>query len=180
MNVHDQRPAVDATLFRRVMGRFASGVTVITAGADGEVRGMTANAFMSGSLEPPLCVISVAVKAHMHGHLLGAGRFGVSILAKGQESISAHFAGHSLDHLHAELERVGQVPLLKGASAVIAAETQARHDCGDHSLFVGHIIGMRDDGLPPLLFHGGKYATLHYKKTEAAAEPIDFWELPHD
>jgi flavin reductase (DIM6/NTAB) family NADH-FMN oxidoreductase RutF len=175
MNVHDQRPAVDATLFRRVMGRFASGVTVITAGADGEVRGMTANAFMSGSLEPPLCVISVAVKAHMHGHLLGAGRFGVSILAKGQESISAHFAGHSLDHLHAELERVGQVPLLKGASAVIAAETQARHDCGDHSLFVGRIVHMRDYDRAPLVYQGGRYGGFAPSPALANAPTIEFW-----
>ena len=60
---HDQRAPVDTAQFRRVMGRFATGVTVITAEAEGGVRGMTANAFMSGSLTPPLCIISVAKKA---------------------------------------------------------------------------------------------------------------------
>jgi flavin reductase (DIM6/NTAB) family NADH-FMN oxidoreductase RutF len=175
MNVHDRNAPVDVPLFRRVMGRFATGVTVITAEADGKVRGMTANAFMSGSLAPPLCVISVAVKAHMHAHVLSAGRFGISILAKGQESISAHFAGHSRDHLHAELERVGQVPLLKGASAVIAAETEARHDCGDHSLFVGRIIHMRDRDRAPLVFHGGRYGVFAPAPGLANAPTIEFW-----
>ena len=57
---------IDPAHFRRVMSRFASGVTVITAGEPGQVRGMTATAFMSGSLEPPLCVVSIAKRAHMH------------------------------------------------------------------------------------------------------------------
>jgi flavin reductase len=175
MNVHDRHAPVDVPLFRRVMGRFATGVTVITAEADGHLRGMTANAFLSGSLEPPLCVISVAVKAHMHPHLLSAGRFGISILAKGQESISAHFAGHNRDHLHAELERLGGVPLLKGASAVIAAETEARHACGDHSLFIGRILHMRDHGRTPLVFHSGRYGSFTPSQEMANVPTIEFW-----
>jgi flavin reductase len=175
MNVHDQRAGHDSALFRRVMSRFSTGVTVITAEVDGHVRGMTANAFMSGSLEPPLCVISVAVKAHMHAHLRSAGRFGVSILAKGQEWLSAHFAGHSRDHWHAEFERVAQVPLLKGASAVIAAETQARHDCGDHTLFVGRIVHMRDYDRPPLVYQGGRYGAFTPSPELANAPTIEFW-----
>ena len=66
MNPHDQPAGVDGKLFRRVMGRFATGVTVITAEAEGGVRGMTANAFMSGSLDPPLCLVAVAKKARLH------------------------------------------------------------------------------------------------------------------
>ena len=84
---------VDLMLFRRVMGRFATGVTVITAEAEGGVRGMTANAFMSGSLSPPLCIISVARKAKLHTLLATSRTFGVSMLAQGQEAISRHFAG---------------------------------------------------------------------------------------
>ena len=81
---HEQHAPVDLALFRRVMGRFATGVTVITAEAEGGVRGMTANAFMSGSLTPPLCVISVAKQARLHGALTAAGHFGVSIWRKGR------------------------------------------------------------------------------------------------
>ena len=175
MNVHTQIATVDGKLFRRVMGRFASGVTVITAEADGHLRGMTANAFLSGSLAPPLCVISVAVNAHMHGHLKAAGRFGVSILAKGQEWVSAHFAGHSRDHLHIAFERAGGVPLIKGASAAIAAETEACHACGDHTLFVGRIVHMRDDDRAPLVFHGGRYGGFTPAPELASAPTIEFW-----
>jgi len=69
------------------------------------------------------------------------------------------------------------VPVLAGVSAAIAAVIDARHDCGDHSLFIGHIVGLRDDGRPPLVYHGGKYATLHYKKSLPAEQTVDFWEL---
>jgi flavin reductase (DIM6/NTAB) family NADH-FMN oxidoreductase RutF len=75
------------------MSRFATGVTVITVREGDHVRGMTANAFMSGSLEPPLLVVSVAKRARMHACLLAAERFGVNILAEKQEEVSEHFAG---------------------------------------------------------------------------------------
>ena len=71
---HAARPEIDPRLFRRVMGRFASGVTVITAGHGDDVRGMTANAFMSASLDPPLCVVSIAKRARLHAHLAEAER----------------------------------------------------------------------------------------------------------
>jgi flavin reductase (DIM6/NTAB) family NADH-FMN oxidoreductase RutF len=176
MKVHE-RAAVDSKLFRQVMGRFATGVTVITAEIDGGVRGMTANAFMSGSLSPPLCIISVSKKARLHAALNGAEHFGVSILAQGQEAISQHFAGQGVAQPDVGFEHISGVPVLAGVSAAIAAVIDARHDCGDHSLFIGHIVGLRDDGRPPLVYHGGKYATLHYKKSLLAEQTVDFWEL---
>lgn len=173
-----KQPAQDTTLFRRVMGRFATGVTVITAEAEaGQVRGMTANAFMSGSLTPPLCIISVAQKARLHPALATAGHFGVSMLAQGQESISQHFAGQGAAEPDVSFEHIEGVPVLAGVSAVIAANIVARHDCGDHSLFIGQIIGMRDEGRAPLVYHAGKYAMLHYRKETPADQTIDFWEL---
>jgi len=180
MNLHDHHPPIDGKLFRRVMGRFATGVTVITAEAEGGVRGMTANAFMSGSLAPPLCLVAVAKKARLYSTLEQTRHFGISILAQGQEALSQHFAGLGETDPELLFEHLAGVPVLANVCAVIAAELAACHDCGDHSLFIGHVIGMRDDGLLPLVFHGGKYATLHYKKTVRAAEAIDFWELPHD
>jgi flavin reductase (DIM6/NTAB) family NADH-FMN oxidoreductase RutF len=180
MTARDQQAAVDSKLFRRVMGRFATGVTVITAEAEDGVRGMTANAFMSGSLTPPLCVISVATKARLHKALVAKARFGVSMLAQGQEDISQHFAGQGVAQPDLDFEHIAGVPVLSGVSAVIGAEVVARHDCGDHSLFVGHVLGMREEGRPPLVFHGGKYATLHYRKTPPADQVVDFWELVHE
>ena len=99
---------------------------------------------------------------------------------QGQEAISQHFAGLNTAQPEVLFEHLEGVPVVAGVCAAIAAEVAACHDCGDHSLFVGHVIGMRDDGLPPLIFHAGKYATLHYRKTAAADQAIDFWELPHD
>jgi flavin reductase (DIM6/NTAB) family NADH-FMN oxidoreductase RutF len=178
MTVSETKAPVDGKLFRRVMGRFTTGVTVITAEATDGVRGMTANAFMSGSLTPPLCIISIAKKARMHGILETAGHFGVSMLAQGQEPVSQHFAGQGLSQPDVLFEHMDGIPVLANVSAAIAARVDAQHDCGDHSIFIGHIVGLRDDAKPPLVYHGGKYASLHYKETISPDPTIDFWELP--
>ncbi|MCP4384248.1 MAG: flavin reductase family protein [Hyphomicrobiales bacterium] len=93
MNRPEVAHEIDPAHFRRVMSRFATGVTVITVAADGEPQGMTANAFMSGSLDPPLGVVSVARRARMHGYLSNATRFAVNILAAEQTDLANHFAG---------------------------------------------------------------------------------------
>lgn len=180
LNTNKTRPPVDAALFRRVMGCFTTGVTVITAETEDAVRGMTANAFMSGSLVPPLCIISVAKKARMHELLEKAGHFGVSMLAKGQEAVSQHFARQGATEPDLSFEHIAGVPVLAGVSAAIAAEIDARHECGDHSLFIGHIIGLREHDRPPLVYHGGKYAELLYRKVVPADPMVDFWELEHN
>lgn len=151
---------IDAPLFRRVMGRFASGVTVITAESGGEIRGMTANAFMSGSLNPPLIVVSVAKRAHMHPHLLAARRFAINILRAGQHEIADHFAGRSIAAHAPKFVYVGTVPTLAGVTTVITAETVATHECGDHTIFIGHIGTMSADDSPPLVYHAGKFGAL--------------------
>ncbi len=170
-------PPIDTALFRRVMGSITTGVTVITAEADADVRGMTANAFMSGSLSPPLCIISVAKKARMHDLLEKAGHFGVSMLARGQETVSQHFARQGATEPDLSFEHIEGIPVLTGVSASLAATVDTRHDCGDHTLFIGRVIGLREYGRAPLVYHAGKYATLHYKKEVPADPAIDFWEL---
>jgi flavin reductase (DIM6/NTAB) family NADH-FMN oxidoreductase RutF len=169
------RPEIDPILFRRAMSRFATGVTVITAAHDGEGRGMTANAFMSGSLEPPLCVISIRKAARMHPLLLAAGHFGVSILAKSQERISSHFAGVPMPNFEPELIWAGRTPMLANATAVIAADTAARHDCGDHTLLLGRIRHMAAAGFPPLLVHEGRYAGVTHPAEPAPEWVVDIW-----
>ena len=180
MRPQKQLAPIDPLSFRRVMGRFATGITVITAEAEGGVRGMTANAFMSASLRPPLCVISVATQARLHAALIATAHFGLSILAQGQEAVSRHFAGQSPEQPEVLFEHIEGVPVLADVCAALAASIVARHDCGDHSLFVGEVIGLRDDGRAPLVYHAGKYATLHYRRVEPAEEPIDFWEIAHE
>jgi flavin reductase len=167
--------AIDIALFRKVMGSFATGVTVISTQADDEVRGMTANAFMSGSLDPPLCLVSVGTRARLHPYLIASGYFGVSILAKDQEKLSQHFSGRSVADLAPEFVRIGRTPVLVGACAIIAADVVARHDCGDHSIFVGHIVHLEAFARAPLIVHEGRYASLTYSLERAPEWVGDFW-----
>jgi len=158
------------------MASFATGVTVVTTQVRGEVRGMTANAFMSGSLDPPLCVISVGVKARMHAFLMEAGHFGVNILARGQETLIGHFSGHPIEDLDLEYEYADGTPLFAHAYAKIAARVSARHPCGDHSLFVGHIFELQHtDGLAPLVLHVGRLASLTHSHEQTLGPTLDFW-----
>ncbi|MDB5699492.1 MAG: flavin reductase [Alphaproteobacteria bacterium] len=142
--------------FRQVLGRFASGVTIVTAKCDGEVRGMTASAFMSGSLVPPLVVISIGRSANLHDLIARSGAFGISILGEDQEAHSRHFAGQpglAPDRL---FEEHGDFPLVAGALAGLVAEVEDTHACGDHSLFVGRVRHLQArDGEPLLHFLGG-------------------------
>jgi flavin reductase (DIM6/NTAB) family NADH-FMN oxidoreductase RutF len=157
------------------MGSFASGVTVVTTVAGGEVRGMTVSAFMSGSLEPPLCVISIRKAARMHPLLIDAGHFGVSVLAKNQERISTHFAGAAVPNLGLDYIWAGRTPLLANAASVIAADIAAQHECGDHTLFVGRIRYLAAHGRTPLLVHHGRYAGVHHDAEPTPDVALDFW-----
>jgi len=169
------RPGIDAGLFRRVMGSFATGVTVITAREGEGVRGMTANAFMSGSLEPPLCIISVAKRAHMHGILMSVGHFGVSILADHQEELSDHFSGRPDSGLAVRFLSNGPVPVIAESCGRIAAEIVARHDCGDHTVFIGHILHMEAEDRAPLVYHSGRYSALDTRRAEHGVAVPEFW-----
>ena len=84
----------------------------------------------------------------------------MNILADGQEDLSNHFAGRAAPEPPVEFETIAGVPLLADVCARIAAEIVARHDCGDHTLIVGHILHMDCDDRPPLLYHAGRYAGL--------------------
>jgi flavin reductase (DIM6/NTAB) family NADH-FMN oxidoreductase RutF len=166
--------AIEPAHFRRVMSRFATGVTVVVATANGETRGMTANAFMSGSLDPPLCVVSIRQQAQMHAHLLAARTFSVNILAAGQEDYATHFAGRPVLGFTAAFASLAGVPTLAGSSAQIAAEISAEHSCGDHTIIIGCIRGMTADERPPLLYHAGRYAVLGPFRTADVPMP-EFW-----
>ncbi len=172
-----QQPAVVAEqrTFRRVMGRFGTGVTVITTATEGRVFGMTANAFMAGSLAPPLCVISVARTAKMHARLTASGRFGVSFLGEHQAPVSQHFAGIRALDSGPDFRWLGDVPVLRGSVGVVAANVVDATDCGDHTLFVGQIVAMDADEGQPLLFHAGRYCRLERERRIEDAAPSSFW-----
>lgn len=167
---------IDPALFRSVMGRFASGVTLIAARwPDGGIRAMTASAFMSGSLEPPLCIVSVAKRAHMHACLLQADGFSVNILAHGQEALSTHFAGRPVAGLNVRFDDADGVPVLPEALARIVNRKAAVHDCGDHSLFVGAIATMDNRDGEPLLYHAGRYGLFRGFPPEGEEQVPPIW-----
>ncbi|KIX84726.1 flavin reductase family protein [Thermus filiformis] len=148
---------IDPVHFRRTLGRFATGVTVVTVRTGEEVHGMTANAFLSVSLEPPLVLVSVDRKARTHGRLLEAGRYGVSVLSEEQREVSERFAGRGGEGAEvAFVERAG-VPLLAGALAHVVARVVEAHPAGDHTLFLGEVEHLDYREGRPLLYYAGRY-----------------------
>jgi flavin reductase (DIM6/NTAB) family NADH-FMN oxidoreductase RutF len=173
--MQEQEQAIDPYLFRSVMARFATGVTVVSTAHEGQVHGMTANAFISGSLEPPLCVISVARKSHMHELLSRTRHFAISMLAEDQERYSSHFGGRPVEGWTPSFDYVGETPLLADRMAAIVARVSAIHSCGDHSLFIGAISYMSAAGESrPLVYHAGRYAALTHPRGLDLPTP-EFW-----
>jgi flavin reductase len=162
-------------LFRAVMGRFATGITVITTELEGDISGMTANAFMAGSLSPPLCVISIARTARTCERLNATRQFGVSLLSESQQTLSDHFARRYTPGVVPTFTRIGGVPVLQHSLAAIAADVVATADCGDHLLFIGHILGMEAADGQPLLYYQGKYSALYRARRAEPIEAPEFW-----
>lgn len=160
---------VDADAFRRVVGHFATGVTVVTTCDDGRHVGMTANSFTSVSLDPVLVLVAVDRRARFHDAVLRAGSFAVNVLAAGHEEVSRWFAtrGRPEDHEHIDRwpHRVGDVSgaaVFDGVLAALECETYAVYDGGDHSLLVGEVVAMDEPraGAEPLLYFKGVYRSL--------------------
>jgi flavin reductase (DIM6/NTAB) family NADH-FMN oxidoreductase RutF len=150
-----------ALAFRRTLGMFATGVTVLTTRVGEQVHGMTANAFMSVSLRPPLVLISIDRRAKMGALLHEGTHFGVSVLEARQTALSDRFAGRIADDPpEATFEIVHETPLVEGALAHLVARVVRSYWGGDHSLFLGQVEFARYGEGRPLLFHGGRYERL--------------------
>ena len=149
-----------AIAFRRTLGMFATGVTVLTTLVGEQVHGMTANAFMSVSLRPPLVLISLDRRAKLCGMLHERSRYGVSVLARGQEGLSDLFAGRGPEGVEPTFAVVRETPLVEGALAHFVARVVRSYWGGDHSLFLGQVEYVHYGDGEPLLFHGGRYERL--------------------
>ena len=154
---------------RQVMGRFATGVTVVTTVHRGTVHGMTANAFMSVSLRPPLVLVSLG-RCKMSEMLPRSGRYGVSVLAHDQEQFAAHFAGQRVSPVEPEFVWRNEMAVLDGALAHVVCRVIDVHSAGDHVLWIGEVehVSHRDD--EPLLFFAGRFGTLS-EVSERAEQP---------
>jgi flavin reductase (DIM6/NTAB) family NADH-FMN oxidoreductase RutF len=155
---------MDDRQFRTAMGKFATGVTVIATDLEGDVHGMTANAFMSVSLDPKLVVISIGEKARILEKIKQSKTFSVNILAADQQELSMIFAGQLKEHREVEFDRLDGKPVLKGAVAQIACEVSAEHLEGDHTLFIGRVTDIHLEDAEPLVFYSGKYRALVEEK----------------
>ena len=149
--------------FRRVIGRFATGVTIITSRLGEELHGMTANALTSVSLEPPLVLICVDRAADSHDIIERSGIFAVSILARGQEALSDQFAikegaaAHRLGDVPHHTCATG-APVIDGSLAYLDCRVVERYSGGDHTIFLGEVVdaGPLNDERP-LIFYQGRY-----------------------
>jgi flavin reductase (DIM6/NTAB) family NADH-FMN oxidoreductase RutF len=152
------------TGLREVMAQFATGVTVLTAGGEAG-HGMTANAFSSVSLEPPMVLCCVSRAARMHTSIVTAGSFAVNILSAEQRELSKYFADWRRPNGMAQFDSVNwtpgpktEAPLLSGALAWLECELAEVYEGGDHSVFLGRVLNSsRGAGDNALVFYGGSY-----------------------
>lgn len=153
----------NAQKLRECMGRFATGVTVVTCtDAAGRHCGITANSFSSVSLEPPLVLWNIAKVSNSLEAYLNARYFAINVLADHQHDLSSHFAksDHTLfDGMPKELSESG-VPILPETLACLECRTHQIHDCGDHYIIVGEVERFRHSERAPLLFWCGRYAAM--------------------
>ena len=146
---------------RSTLGMFATGVTIITTRVGEQVHGMTANAFMSVSLEPPLVLISVDRRTKMCGLLHEGSTYGVSVLCESQSALSDRFAGRpGSEGAEPRFDLIHDTPLVSGALAGFVSKVVKSYWGGDHSLFLGRVEYAHTGEGAPLLFHGGRYERL--------------------
>jgi flavin reductase (DIM6/NTAB) family NADH-FMN oxidoreductase RutF len=154
---------VEPPQFRQLLGRFATGVTVLTTRTpDGEPIGMTASSIASVSLDPPLVLVSVEKAHDMHAALEQGSHFVLNILSAEQEAVSRRFAGADKDRFrgvsYQENER--GIPLIEGVVAHIECEKRTAVPGGDHTIFIGLVVGGAATDKRPLLYYRGGYAEL--------------------
>lgn len=149
---------MDDRTFRNAMGKFATGVTVITTVMEGEAHGMTANAFMSVSLDPKLVLISIGEKAKMLDKINTSGKFAVNILSEEQKELSMHFAGQIKEERAIDFDWVDELPIIKNALASIVCNVHSKQIAGDHTLFIGEVTDIVMNDGAPLAFFEGKYS----------------------
>jgi flavin reductase (DIM6/NTAB) family NADH-FMN oxidoreductase RutF len=150
--------------FRKAMGCFATGVTIITVDLEDEVHGMTANAFASVSLDPPLVLVCVDHKTRTHAHLHAKKRFGINVLGEDHRAISEYYARVERSQESAEAEAGARfertrhgTPVLHGSLAYLECRLHSVQAAGDHTIFIAEVEDVVVREGEPLLFFRGKY-----------------------
>ena len=173
--------AFDARALRNALGRFATGVCIVTTrAASGEPVGMTVNSFSSVSLDPPLVLFSIARTCYSHAEWLAAEHYAVNVLTVDQMELSTRFARPLVDKWAGlAVERgTADLPLLPGALARFQCRAEHRYEGGDHVILVGRVLAFDAPrpGSAPLLFYEGRYRELG--EPHGGASPHDpLWLL---
>ena len=147
---------LDPVMFRGALGHFCSGVTIISAANGGRVRAITASAFTSVSLSPPLVLVCVDRRSRINELVQSSNRYAVSILTSEQHHISNRF-GRGLCEGEFEFEDWEGLPVIAGALVQIAADVCDTFDGGDHHIYLGHVSHTRIGEGEPLLYYRGGY-----------------------
>lgn len=165
-------PPLDGSALRRTMGRFATGVAVITTEHGGQRHGMTVNSLTSVSLDPPLLLVCFSRGSRTARAVSGAARFGVNVLSARQEAISNHFARRGGDHFADVPLDEGPlgVPLISNAIAQIVCTVARETDVGDHVVVLGDVVHVRHREGLPLCFFRGTYGDFRDR-----GNPAEFW-----
>ncbi|WP_067621796.1 flavin reductase family protein [Alicyclobacillus acidiphilus] len=153
---------IDAAHFRRALGRFASGVTVVTMAFGEEVSGITVSAFASLSLNPPLVLVCIDKSSSTLGLIRRGKSFAVNILASDQRDLSNHFASKQPDKMAGIPHRVGQLgnPILHGTQANLECVLREEFDGGDHFILIGEVHAVEvDEAKTPLLYYSSQYGS---------------------
>jgi 3-hydroxy-9,10-secoandrosta-1,3,5(10)-triene-9,17-dione monooxygenase reductase component len=157
------RPAIDPADFRQLLGRFATGVTVVTIHLpDGRPAGMTANSLASVSLDPPLLSLCIDHAAELYAPLQAASGWVVNILEASQESLSRRFAAKHVDRFDGVGYRLSPEghPILDGVVAWIECVPHATFPGGDHTIMLGRVLGGGTTDAAPLVYFRGGYTDL--------------------
>ena len=156
-------PPVDARVLRGVLGRWATGVAIISCvDAQGLPMGLTANSFASLSLDPPLVLWSLRQVSPSLPAFATASHFAVNVLAENQVDLARLFASPANDRFSQGLwsQGLGRAPVLAGCAAVLECALVSAQVAGDHTLFTGQVQRMVDSAIAPLLFQAGHYRLL--------------------
>lgn len=172
----------DERRFRDALGAFPTGVAIVTAVTGAGLRlGMTVSSFNSVSLAPPLVLFSVARRAHSFAAWGEVRRYAINVLSQDQEELSNRFARPLGEKWAGVTVFDGETgaPVLANALAVFECETHARHDGGDHEIFVGRVLSFRTSPHRqdlPLLFYGGRYRRLDARFQDAPPHDVSIFE----
>lgn len=155
--------AVTQDKFRAALSRFPSGVTVVTTkDGEGRLHGITVSAFCSVSLNPPLILVCIEKTTGSHTALNESGVFVVNILGEGQRELSEHFASQ-IPNKFTEIgfsPGIEGLPILKGIAASLECRVDAKHDGGDHTIFVGKVVEIKINDVRPLAYLHGDYRAI--------------------